>query len=466
MNLKPLLGNIVFWIALFFIVRMYGITFPPLEIGHNWRQTDGLMIARNFYEVDSNILYPQVDLNGDNSGIVGCEFPILNYLVYLVSLPFGFHDWFGRLVVLIFSSLGALYFYRLLKLAFNENIAFNSTILLMASMWFAFSRKTMPDVFAASLCIIALYFAYRYLNEGGIYRLLIVLVLASLGVTSKALTPSILTVLALPMLDKSIPLSRKAWLAVVSTIVLASLVWWYFVWVPHLQTIGFSTHFFMGMTFTEGLRAIMGEFLPVMDRLFLSPIKYTGFVALIASLFVVIKRKHWISLLCFLIPAAAFLLIFVKTGSYIAHGDNYYVITLIPAIAFIAGYGISLIDNRKLAVAALVIISVESMADQVYDFRIKPEFKSMEGLEALMDQHSQRGDLIAINCERDYPTAMFMAHRRGWTMPAELADPAVVDNLKSRGCKLILILKEHYGDLDLPYPVVYDSESFKLYSLK
>lgn len=445
---------------------MYGVTFPPLEIGHNWRQTDGLMIARNFYEVDSNILYPRVDLDGSNSGIVGCEFPILNYLVYLVSLPFGFHDWFGRLIVLIFSSLGAFYFHRLLKLVFNEAVAFNSTILLMASMWFSFSRKTMPDVFAASLCIMALYFAYRYLKEGGVYRLLLVLVLASLGAASKALAPSILTVLALPMLNASIPLSRKVWLSVASSIALGAFAWWYFVWVPHLQSIGFSAHFFTGMTYEEGLRSIMQFFLPVLDRLFLSPIKYTGFVALIASLFVVIRRKHWTPLLCFAIPASAFLLMFVKTGPYIATGDNYYVIALIPALAFMAGYGISLIDNRKLAIAALVIISVESMADQVYDFRIKPEYQAMQDLEALLDQYSTRDDLIAINCDRDYPTAMYMAHRRGWGVPANLVNPAVVDDLKSKGCKLILIIKEHYGDLDLPYPVVYDSRSFKLYSLK
>lgn len=466
MNLKPSLNNIVFWILLFFVVRLYGITFPPLEIGHNWRQTDGLMIARNFYEVDANILYPRVDLDGDKSGIVGCEFPILNYLIYLLSLIFGFHDWFGRLIVLIFSSLGAFYFHRLLKLAFNENVAFNSTIILMASMWFSFSRKMIPDVFAASLCIIALYFAYRYLKEGGIHRILFVLILASLGGVSKILTPTILTVLALPMLDRSIPVSRKALLSLTSIMILGSVVWWYFVWVPYLQEIGFSEHFFMGLTFEEGFRRIMGMFFPVFERLFMSPIKYTGFAALLASIFIVVKRKHWIPLLCFLIPTSIFLMIFVKTGTSIANGDNYYVITLIPAIAFIVGYGISLIDNRKLAIAALVIISVESIADQLYDFRIKDEYMAMTTLEPLMDQHSQRSDLIAIKCEPHYPTVMYMTHRRGWGIPNDLVNPMVVDDLKARGCKLILIVKEQYGDENLPYPVVYDSEHFKLYSLK
>ncbi len=108
--------DIRFWIVLFFILRLYGITDPPLEIAHNWRQVCGNMVARNFYEIDNNILYPRIDMSAGKTGIVGTEFPILNYLTYLLSLVFGFKDWFGRLIVLIVSSFGTFYFYKLLKL--------------------------------------------------------------------------------------------------------------------------------------------------------------------------------------------------------------------------------------------------------------------------------------------------------------------------------------------------------------
>src|SRR6478736_3140318 len=107
--------DIRFWIILFFLIRLYGITQPPLEIEQNWRQVDGLMIARNFYERSSNILYPAVDLAGEKSGIVGCEFPILNYLVYLVSLVFGYTHWYGRIIVLTVSSIGVFFFHRLIR---------------------------------------------------------------------------------------------------------------------------------------------------------------------------------------------------------------------------------------------------------------------------------------------------------------------------------------------------------------
>ena len=44
---------------------------PPLEVAHNWRQTLGAMIARNFLETDNNILYPRIDITGEKTGITG-----------------------------------------------------------------------------------------------------------------------------------------------------------------------------------------------------------------------------------------------------------------------------------------------------------------------------------------------------------------------------------------------------------
>ena len=103
------------WICVFFLLHLTTITLPPLEPASTWRQTDGLMVARNFYEVDANIMYPRVDVAGDKTGIVGCEFPFLNYLIYLLALVFGYAHWYGRLIDLIVSSVGVYYLYRLIK---------------------------------------------------------------------------------------------------------------------------------------------------------------------------------------------------------------------------------------------------------------------------------------------------------------------------------------------------------------
>ncbi|MFN0189379.1 MAG: glycosyltransferase family 39 protein [Bacteroidia bacterium] len=133
------------------------------------------MIARNFYEIDSNILYPRTDSAGELSGIVGVEFPVFNYLIFLISLIFGFENWYGRLINLIITSIGTFYFYKLIRNYFGESSAFFSAITLLVSMWFSYSRITIPDVFAASLCIISLYHGFQYLENGKPFNLFIFL---------------------------------------------------------------------------------------------------------------------------------------------------------------------------------------------------------------------------------------------------------------------------------------------------
>ena len=153
------------WIILFFVIRLYGITDPPLEAAHNWRQACGCMVARNFLEVDANIFYPRVDMAGEKTGITGTEFPALNYMIYLVSKVFGYTHWYGRLINLIASSIGTYFFFLLVKKYFNPKAALYSTIVLLSSIWFAYSHKTMPDTFSVSIALVSLYSGMLYLER-------------------------------------------------------------------------------------------------------------------------------------------------------------------------------------------------------------------------------------------------------------------------------------------------------------
>ena len=96
-NIKPFITDIRFWLLLFFVVRLIGITNPPLESGHNWRQTLTNMVARNFYENKADIRYPTIDIAGDKTGVMTSEFPVYNYIIYGVSKIFGFNHWHGQM---------------------------------------------------------------------------------------------------------------------------------------------------------------------------------------------------------------------------------------------------------------------------------------------------------------------------------------------------------------------------------
>lgn len=461
--------DIRFWIVLLTLIRLYAITLPPLEHQHPWRQTDGLMIARNFYEVDSNIFYPRVDIAGDASGITGPEFPLLNYLIYLVASVFGYTHWYGRLIVLIVSGLGSLYFYKAIRLHFEERVAFNATILLTCSFWFSYSRKIFPDCFSAGLCLMALYFILAYLKEGKNYRLILYLLLGSLGCLTKISSALLLSVLILPIVFVSYPVERKRWTIVASVAVLAATTSWYFMWVPYLNTFGYGDHFTSGCPlFSMGWEEIKANYRGVLRSMYVQPMKYLGLLVFVGSLIAVLYKKKWNVVALFLIPYACFLVIILKTGKSIVI-DQYYVLCVIPCMAFIAGYGLSLISNRLLMFLLLVAVAGENIGDQIYDFRIHKMNAPFADLEQIVDKISSRSDLFVINSAPHCPTVMYFAHRRGWTvMPATLADPAFRDQVKSKGCKYAIVVKEMFRenfDVVLDLPVLYESDAFRIYKL-
>ena len=136
-------------------------------------------------------------------------------------------------------------------------------------------------------------------------------------------------------------------------------------------------------------------------------------------------------------------------------------------MAFITGSGLALLKNKKIATFVLIAIGIESLAGQIYDFRIRQPFKSFENLEVIMDSVSAPDDLIAINADLHNPTAMYFTHRRGWVAPnTQLADSNYRNEIITKGCQYILVVKQLYGDLNLEYPIVFDSEYFKIYQIK
>ena len=135
LNLNHILTDIRFWIFLFFILRLFNINAPIFD-SHDWRQADGYAIARNFFEIDSNILYPRIDSTGELSGIVGSEFPIMNYLVYWMYSIFDVSWWQGRLLNLIVSSFGCFFFYKSILLLLGCSCFYKSIRLLFGCFCF------------------------------------------------------------------------------------------------------------------------------------------------------------------------------------------------------------------------------------------------------------------------------------------------------------------------------------------
>jgi hypothetical protein len=439
-------SDIRFWIVVFFITRLIGITNPPLEVEHNWRQTTVTMVARNFLEVDNNIFYPRIDFAGDKTGITGMEFPLLNYMIYGVAEIFDYQHWYGRLINLIVSSLGLWYFYRLVSLFFKESISFFATLVLSVSIWFQFSRKIMPDTFAMSLIIAGIYYGFKFLKSQKQLAMrkeaLAFFLLVLLGVLAKLPSGYLLVVFVFPIFDASIDYKRKLLFLCLSVLALIPAICWYFYWVPFLvETYGFW-HFFMGKSITLGFQEIISHGQATAQKFYDTALKFIGFAlflwGMIKAYQLKEKRIFWILLVTFF----SFSIVILKAGYTFPH-HSYYIIPFVPVMALVAGFGLSSIDNKKLRIFLMTAIAIEGIANQQHDFFLKPNSQQLLNLESDLNQISQPNDLIAIN-SGDVPSPMYFAHRKGWIIHQDdLLNASYLKDLKSKGLKFIVVLNNN-----------------------
>lgn len=467
-RLTDWLKDIRFWIMLFFLVRLIGITQPPLEVAHNWRQTTVTMVARNFYEVDNNIFYPRIDIAGNKTGITGMEFPILNYLIYLVSEVFGYQHWYGRLINLLLSSFGIFFFFKLVRRYFNPEIAFNATLILLGSVWFAYARKIMPDTFSMSLVMIGIYYGLEYLLKeipkiGK--ELFFYFVLILVGTLSKLPSAYLLSLFLIPFLNKKIALKPKIIFAGISVLALIPSIIWYFYWVPYLVERYQFWHFFMGVSLWQGILDIWENIGDTLQKFYDVALKFVGFGVFLLGLGFSIFKKEKLLLAILGISFFSFLLIMFKSGYTFPH-HSYYIIPFVPIMALVAGYAVQQFDKKWIQIVLLLAIGLEGTLNQLHDFRVKPAEEALIHLEQDLHQVANKEDLILINSGK-YPTPMYFSHHKGWLAYNEkIQDKSYIQQLKTEGLKYILILKKTFGtDIGLDYIRVFDNEHYAIYKI-
>ncbi len=467
-------SDIRFWILLCFFVRLIGITNAPLEVGHNWRQTLGTMVIRNFYETDANILYPRIDIGGDKAGITGMEFPLFNYIGYLLSLLFGYQHWYGRLINLVVSSFGIYMFYRLIRdYMKDERLAFYSTISLLFSLWFAYSRKIMPDTFSASLILTATYCGFHYLsnqpanNSARPFSLLGFGVAATAGMLTKLSSASLLAVLVVPFLQSAKKPARMAAFGITSCLCLCITAAWYLYWVPHLASTYQVSHFYFGTGVADGLRELISHTPLLLKRFYETSLRYTGFLLSLYGLGYAIlrhdRRVLTVVLLCF--PPFVW---FILTSGYNFAHHTYYVIPYIPVMALLAGLGLKMTKPRYLMLILMCAMSIEGVIDANNDFRLKDKNRALLNLEADLDDYSARDALIAVNGSGS-PTAIYFAHRKGWSLSNDdIMNTAVISDLQKRGLKFIVILKDVFGAKPMTLAVTRceERDAYTIYKLR
>ncbi len=420
------------------------------------------MIARNFFEHRANLLYPEIDYAGAGSGIIGAEFPFFNYLIYLVSLVFDYSHWYGRLINLVVSNIGIYFFYRLISKLANPKIAFNASIVLLSSIWFAFSRKIMPDTFSISLVIIGLYYGYTYLMSGRWFRLLLFFILTTLGVLCKIPALSLMAIIGVLVFVKEISLRRKIALWTAACVGFGIVCLWYFYWVPYLvDTYHNQLYFPRGLI--EGLKEIIplahGFFRNFYFNAFHS---YAAFAAFLAGCYFLFRGKYTYQKAGVLIVTIFFLLFILKTG-IVFPLHNYYIIPFVPVMALVAGIALEKLPGKYLVFALLIIVA-EGIVNQQHDFFVfRNAYK--KSLEVITDKSIGPNELIVINGGQS-PQEIYFAHRKGWSVTNEQITPASLIQYKNAGAAYLIINIRTFPDFGNYLPHVHIGRDYDVFSLK
>jgi len=455
-----------FWIVLFFVIRLVGITNAPLESAHNWRQSFTNMVARNFLEVDNNILYPRVDMDGNKDGIVASEFPLFNYLIYLISEVFSYTHWYGRLINLIISSFGIFYFYKSVKLIFKDEVAFYASLSLLSSLWFAYSRKSMPDTFCMSLVIIGIYHALLYYYGNNIKHLLLFFVFASIGVLCKIPALYLLSILALPLFQKNILFKRKLNILITGLLILIATYVWYFYWDPYLLSLC-HVELYYPKTLVNGFWELV-KFMPeTLEKFYFAALEsYVAFVLFLLGIFLIIKNKQINMLLIFAISTLFFVLFISKTG-FVFSTHSYYVIPYVPVMSLVVGFAFSQLKNPKIKTILIIAIVVEGIINVQHDFRIKNSELYKLRMNEVANKVSKQHDLFVINGGQS-PQQIYFLHRKGWSeTPENISNSHYLDSLKQMNCKYIFINKNNNQEIHIPNTKkkLFDDKDFMVFEM-
>lgn len=455
--------DIRFWLVVFFLIRLYGITNPPLEATHNWRQTATLMVARNFVETGPDLLHPRVDTAGERSGIVGAEFPLLNLLIYLTALLFGFEHWHGRLIVLILSTFGVWAFHALVRRYLGERTALFAALALTCSLWFSYSRKVMPDVFAISLVLCSLHFAARFLDHRRPPDLGLFALLALGGVMSKI--PAALPLVALGPMAFDASADRRARIPLIAAMPVLAIpvAWWYGHWFDHLVEMNGFRLFSMGMDLRTGAIRLLGCWPQALEIFWFHALRFSGMLVFLAGLFLAWRKKPAGVPQVLLLSAAGMLLFMCKAGDGFC-GNTYYVLPFVPMMALVCGVALAGMPSLRWSWVLMAAIMIEGIANQQHDLRLTDAQRAPLTLEPLLHGVVDPRERIAIN-DPTSPMAMYFAHRKGWMLDDGLLhDPRRLDSLATLGCRFVVIIRERERTAGMPWPVVAENEWYRVHA--
>jgi len=417
------------------LVRLYHVTYPPNDHGTGfvWRQTQTLMMARQFYESRLNIFLPQVYWRTLDAapveGYVGCtELNVTPFLTALLYYVFGVQDWVGRIVPIFFSIVGLAYFHRLVNRFCGLAAAlFGTTLLCFAPMYLWLGRVQMPESLTFCMIFMAVYYIDRWL-EGDRYRFFPQAAACCAGMLlAKPQTAYMAIPIAYLVFNKDgfktfFKTRYYLFVALVLLICVPFYIWSFYL-LPKNTGIALMSgkiykwgfHFLKEADFyikmwTDSWSRGVGSAIIVLGLLgFVIPAK---------------KRPLWFAQVFF---AATFLSLFLYPGLH--YFNPYYQTLFVPPLAMLGSQFLAFLGSHKigkfLVVPVLVYSTFVSLQKAVTIFQIDDNFGgAYSACGNWIKEHTSTENRVIIPYEN--PSTLYFADRMGWICRAQYDGKPIV----------------------------------------
>ena len=456
---------IILALIIAFVIMLWPFISPRLPYTawvHEWRQSDVLGVARNYFRESMNFFYPRIDQRRNLTGITGMEFPLYNYilaLLYVISgkvIPF-----YGKILSGV-CSLGSIYMiYKIISFdEFNKKTPINPAVLLFCAFcskyFFAFSFAVMPEFLAMLLSLSGFYYFIKYTKYYKNLYLIISCVLFCLGMLVRPYTAFFGIIMFLYCISKIFN-NKKEFLKILISgiLVLIPFVIWYGYWVPYLDNTYGIHYFFMGSSIFENIKSTTNALF--FERLFflinniftypliINVLVPVGFIMYLYNYKYKNSENHKLILspifLLLLAGILSIIIVVLLVGYSVVSGHKYYLAAIFPIIIIFPAIPISfcfrkikfiskrdnILKNIFVLVSLFCIyLPLIKMRNHFIENPIPalPKWVNMKYLVQEKDtllKNVKTTDLIVTSVKNtDSPQFLYLLDRKGWslTLPA------------------------------------------------
>lgn len=399
---------LVILLLFIFLLRLFHLNTPPLEIEESWRQADTESIARNYAEYDSRFFRPNLNYDGPLPNIPALEIQVTTYLIALLYKIFGQHYFLARIVPIAFFMLSAffLFLYARKVLGYREAV-FSLLIYGLLPINLYFSRAIMPEAAALMFWIGGLYYFHCWTEDRRVSRLIASSLLLSFAIMTK---PPVIFI-AVPMLyicyrylGRNFLRYSELWIYAAVVLLLPSIYYY--------SSISMAEYkFSLGITQDIIIKEAFSAFASREAGLFFGEniprtLGIIGFVMTIAGLFTVSVKKRVI-LVWFLAMFIEIVLIVSAIRAF------YYLIFFAVPCSLLAGNFLGFIwsvpKGKRITAVLLLLFSLNSY------FLVKPMYTIntiMQTQVSVVNQVTSRDDLLVAGSYD--PCLLSLSGRKGW----------------------------------------------------